>query len=366
MNKIEFIKLVDRIAGRALVFILARSRKFQKIVPDKIERILIIRPGGIGDAVLLLPSVTALKARFPGAGIDLLCEKRNAGVFGLSTQIDHIYSYDKGLELFRCMKNKYDVVIDTEQWHRLSAVVAYLTGAPVKIGFDTNERRTFFTHQVPYSHDEYEADSFLHLIEPLAGEDHKFDVDMPFVEISRIVTPYLSSGREVEVKGMVAMFPGASVAERRWGGERFGEAARSLNENGYRVLILGSQADRSEAEIIQKYAPASVNLIGKTSLVDVAGLLKECKLLITSDSGIMHLAYAVGTPTLSLFGPGIEEKWAPKGKKHRSLNVRLDCSPCTRFGYTPTCEKDVLCLSSLRVKDLLDAVYEMLNEKSND
>ncbi|OGW02152.1 MAG: hypothetical protein A2Z59_03620 [Nitrospinae bacterium RIFCSPLOWO2_02_39_17] len=88
--------------------------------------------------------------------------------------------------------------------------------------------------------------------------------------------------------------------------------------------------------------------------------LPKVSLLVTGDSGIMHIACGLGTPTVSLFGPGIENKWAPKGKNHIIINKRLFCSPCTKFGYTPSCPRDAECMRLITVDEVEDAVLKLL------
>lgn len=352
-KKIRFLKSIDRIIGKTLTFLLSHWQ-IRKTNPSLFQNLLIIRPGGIGDAVLLLPSIRELKKVYPHLRIDILCEKRNSGVFKLSKEHENIYLYDRGMELFKCLRNQYDIVIDTEQWHRLSAVVAFLTGAPVRVGFATNERERLFTHRIPYSHDDYEVYSFFHLIEPLIGYVPEFNYEEPFITIEDRETPfdnYLS-------ENTIAIFPGASVKERRWGGEKYGMVARELIKSGYNVIIIGSKADRDDAKEITGIAKDAIDLTGKTSLKDLALILKRCRLLITADSGILHLAVGVGTATLSLFGSGIERKWAPKGKRHRIINKNLPCSPCTRFGYTPKC-RHTSCLRLIKPEEIVAIMDEL-------
>ena len=363
MNKIKLLKFIDRIIGKPLVFLLLRIKKNHKDTPKKIKKILLIRPGGIGDAALLLPAINSLRENFPDSKIDLLCEKRNADIFRLSKDINRIYLYDRGLGFIRCLRNRYDVVIDTEQWHRLSAVVSYLTGAPVRIGFDTNERGKLFTHRIPYSHDDYEVFSFFHLIEPLTHKVPEFDIDEPFLYVAPEPAFRPLSVSAEEKNRIVSIFPGASVVERKWGGNRFGKVAKALNDKGYKVVILGSSADKEDADSIKKYEGDYVDLTGRTNLRDVAMVLKMSMLLLTADSGLMHIAYAVGTPTVSLFGSGIEKKWAPRGKQHIVLNKHLACSPCTRFGYTPRCKRNVECFSSISIDEVIGKVEIILNQK---
>ncbi len=358
-SKIQLIKSIDKIIGKSLVNILSGlylKRDFLDLSKISEGKFLFIRPGGIGDAVLLLPSIKALRVAYPEATIDVLCEKRNSGVFDLTEDLNRIYLYDRDFDLFMALKNRYDVVIDTEQWHRLSAVVAYLSKAPVRIGFSTNERERLFTYRIPYSHDDYEVHSFFNLIRPLTGYIPEFNHDQPFIDIKDGVTAF----KEYLSDNTIALFPGATVPERRWGGKRFGMVAEELIKRGFNIVILGSSTERCEAKEIIEIARGAIDLTGKTSLKEVALILKRCRLLITADSGIMHIAVGVGTPTVSLFGSGIEKKWAPKGKRHRVINKNLSCSPCTRFGYTPEC-KTRDCLELITVEEVLKSVEELLS-----
>jgi lipopolysaccharide heptosyltransferase II len=357
MTCIKFLKLLDKIIGKPILFLLPQVKKNTEISAEKIKRILLIRPGGIGDFVLLIPAIKALKKSFPVIEIDVLCEKRNADIAGLSENIANVYLYNKGFDLLKCLKNKYDIVIDTEQWHRLSAVAAYFAGAPVKIGFATNERKKLFTHEIPYSHDDYEVYSFFHLIRPLTSEEPKFNVDDPFIDIPKNIPSPLTPE---QTEKNIAIFPGASVIERRWGVDKFAKVAEEFARRGYKIVIIGSKADKKDASKIEEVVPNCINLTGKTDLKETAVLVKSCKALLTADSGLMHLAYAVGTPTVSLFGAGIEKKWAPRGKNHVVINKHLECSPCTRFGYTPRCNMGVKCLDLIGAEEVIKALEAII------
>lgn len=358
MTKIHFLKILDRHIGKLIIRLLPKVRR-QKVLNCKskeLRRILIIRPGGIGDAVLLLPTLKVLKKACPEALIDILCEKRNFGVFELLYDNNRIYLYDNGYDIFKIFFEKYDVVIDTEQWHRLSAIVAFLTGSPIRIGFDTNERGRLFTHRIPYSHDDYEVYSFLHLLEPFLGYIPEFPVEEPFIELAE------RSNRWAFIpEPAVAIFPGATIRERRWGGENYGVVARELIERGFQVVILGSRRDKEDAKKILEIAIQAIDLTGKTSLRDAGFILKRCTLLICADSGLLHLAVGIGIPTLSLFGSGIEKKWAPRGKRNIVLNKHLPCSPCTRFGYTPKCKEGLACLKLISPDEVLQWAFRSLN-----
>ncbi len=364
MNRITLLKLADKTIGKSLVYILPRIRgRNTREMPAEVKKILIIRPGGIGDAVLLLPAIRVLKGQFPGSEIEVLCEKRNTGIFRLSSDINRLYMYDEGFGLIKCLRNRYDVIVDTEQWHRLSAVVAFVTGAPLRVGFDTNERRRLLTKGVSYNLNDYEVCSFFNLLRPLIDKVPAFSTNEPFIDVQRDPSLEQSYGLAGK-RRIVFVFPGTSVAEKRWGGERYGEVAAALLKKGYTVVVIGSPAEAKDAETIKKHANGCIDLTGKTSLQEVAVLLKAGALLITADTGIMHLAYGVGTSTVSLFGPSKESKWAPQGKGHVVLNKGLACGPCTTFGYTPPCDRNVECMSLIRTDEVIEAAEKLLLETS--
>jgi ADP-heptose:LPS heptosyltransferase len=91
-------------------------------------------------------------------------------------------------------------------------------------------------------------------------------------------------------------------------------------------------------------------------------LIAGADLLVSGDSGLLHIGVALGVPTVSLFGPGIAEKWAPRGEQHCVLNLQLPCSPCTLFGTTPPCEKQLACLSGVSVDTVFNAVKKQLQQ----
>jgi lipopolysaccharide heptosyltransferase II len=356
--KRELLKYIDGILGTsaARIFPAPRRKTFHQI-----HSILFIRPGGIGDAVLLIPAIQAIKQMWPQAIIDVLAEERNAAIFQLCPDINTIFQYDKPRELLTAIRASYDVVIDTEQWHRLSAIAARLTSAPMTIGFATNERKRLFTHPVPYSQDDFELISFLHLLTPLTGYPMPY-TERPFLDVSQVLldkaTKMLSSLSSPKI---VALFPGGSIGERRWGANRFHQVAKMLCEQGYPIVAIGGKNDvKAGEEIIYGNSPG-LNLCGKLSLPETAAVIKSCALLITGDSGIMHVGYGLGTKIVALFGPGREKKWAPRGERCRIINMQLACSPCTTFGYTPKCQKRAECMRQITADEVFRKSMELLS-----
>jgi lipopolysaccharide heptosyltransferase II len=358
---IGMMKSLDAVIGRLAVLLMARPG--MKAKPASINTILLIRPGGIGDAVHLIPAINAIKAAYPDAVIDILAEKRNSAIFRLSIHVRHVFRYDRLAELFQVLRTTYDVVIDTEQWHRLSAVVARMTRAPMLIGFGTNERARLFTHPTPYSQDDYEIESFFRLLEPLCIEPR---------EISR---PFLAVPSEAKERGdtllgelkgrtFVTIFPGASIPERQWGADKFGKVAEMLAVLGVAVVVVGSGDDKGLGEVIVA-GRAGLNLAGRTSLSETAAVIQKSVLMLSGDSGVLHIAVGLGVPTVSLFGPGRARKWAPQGERHIVINKGLSCSPCTIFGTTPPCPISAQCLNDITVDEVFNAVATLLRRLAN-
>ena len=349
---IGLMKTADRIIGKLLVKIMSAAITAKDILPHSF---LFIRPGGIGDAVLLIPAINVLKDKLPDIQITILAEKRNASAFKLCPYVDKVLHYDKPKELVKALRGNYDVVIDTEQWHRLSAVVARLTGSPVSIGYATNERKKMFTHPVSYSHGDYEADGFLNLLSPL-GISETGDLMTPFLvvpEASRIKAGTLLES--LDCRSFVTIFPGASIPERRWGTDKFAAVAQRLSEEGIAVVVVGGKGEQTDGDKIIN-GRCRLNLAGKTSLMETAAIIEKSSVLLSGDSGVLHIGVGLDRPTVSLFGPGIAKKWAPKGEMHVVINKNLPCSPCTRFGYTPKCPINAKCLSDITVDEVLNAV----------
>jgi ADP-heptose:LPS heptosyltransferase len=323
---------------------------------------LIIRPGGIGDAALLAPAIYALRQRFPQATIDILAEKRNGGTFALIPGISKVHLYDSLTGVRNVLTNRYDLVIDTEQWHRLSALLARATRAPFLVGFDSNERSRMFTHPVNYSHEEYEADSFIHLLAPLGIECRReptahflFPTGAAVRSASELLAP-------LENAPFITVFPGASTKVRLWGSDRFKQVVQFLDAKGLRAVIIGGREDIVQGEEIVSGNNA-INLAGKTNLSVTAAIIATSGVLLSGDSGVLHLGVGVGAATVSLFGPGISAKWAPQGSRHIVLSTGLPCSPCTRFGTTPPCPNGVRCLTEISVEDVCSALMRITVHK---
>lgn len=355
------MKSLDRIVGTLLARVLPAPASVP--VPASPASFLLIRPGGMGDAVHLAPAVLALRKAFPLAAIDILAEKRNAAVFSLLEGVRRVIRYDVPAEFLSLFRGNYDLVIDTEQWHYLSAVVARLINGRFRAGFGTNSRSRLFNQVVGYPHEDYEADSFFRLLEPFKVTAGVRGTPPWLVVPFDAAAQGASLLTLLEGKRFMVIFPGASIPERQWGSERFREVAQYIRNMGMGVVVVGGRQDRATGDRICANG-VGINLAGKTTLAETAAIIDRSALLISGDSGILHIGVALGKPTVSLFGPGIAAKWAPRGEGHIVLNRNLSCSPCTKFGTTPPCPHSVRCMTEITASDVVAAVERLLSPES--
>jgi len=346
--RIKVIKLIDYLVGGSIAFLYPSSSK--GIIPSTVKNILIIRPGGIGDAVFILPILHALKNK--DITVDILCEKRNAEVFtSQPSLIRKVHCYDQ--TSFEIFKNTYDVIVDTEQWHYLSAVTARLIKASFRIGFATRPQRVkLYNKAVDYNLDGYELNNFIKLFEDfihpedIKGIEESFNVDVLWQDWALKQIP----------QRFVTLFLGASITIRRLNEIQIRFIIQHYIDKNFSIVLLGGgDVAQFAEEITSKISSAKVfNFAGKVSLIHSVALIKQSSLFIGPDSGFMHLASAVGTPVIGIFGPGNLEKWGPRGPLDKIISDRVSCSPCTRFGYTiPTCQKSYHCMNHLKLESAI-------------
>ncbi len=368
----DLLQVADFLVGKPAVRLLGPvARRIGRLpAGGPPRRILVIRPGGIGDAVLFIPMLRELRRAWPGCRIDLLLERRNAGVLAGTGLSDRILRYDAGPgALLAVLRGRYDLVIDTEQYHCLSSIVAMMTRAPRRIGFATGSRRRLYTETVPYDRQRYEVLSFLDLAEKATGRAPRWDPDEPFYPVPaaarRVAGQALGEVRRAG-RPLVAIHPGASIPVRRWPPERYAAVARGLADRGAAIVVLGGPQDVRAAAVVAAALEGRphVVLAGKTSLAEAAAVVAEVAVYISADTGLLHLAYAVGTPTVHLFGPGVLAKWGPPGSRYRSVRWDVPCSPCTTYGYTPPCAQGLVCMLGIQPEQVIAEAGRSLAERA--
>ena len=373
-SRAALLKFLDSSVGWALCKCVGRLRHMARRPslaptpqPADIRSLLILRPGGMGDMLMLLPVIRGLREALPHARIDIVCEKRNRDVLHLAGLEDTALLYDTHpLALLRRLRDTaYDVVLDTEQFHNFSAILSWLSGARVRIGFKINPARLhLYTHLVGYDVDGYEMDQFVRLVQTLG-------ISLPVSglhgSLAEVAIPgkipahleQIAAGRR-----LVAVCPGAGDPYKQWGGDRFAPLIDGLVEFGEAVVLLGGRDDRASAQgILARLGNAAFvsDCTGRCTLVETAAILKRAALLIGGDSGLTHLAGSLGVRTLVLFGPSDPGKWAAPDEHHVVIRKPLPCSPCAIFGYRKWC-RDIPCMRSISVDEVMHAATSMLDK----
>jgi len=400
---LQRMKQVDRLAGYPLcgalrVYDLLRGGNSRAAKlggsepPPPVElgprpRIAVVKFWGMGSLILAAPMFYALRRSYPHAEVHLITLDHNRAILELLDLADQAHfltlpaeaaGVAKSILAFfgRLKRLQPDAVIDLEYLTRFSAVASYLTGAPIRVGFHSwdvwrgglhNMRRAFN----PYWH---ATQNFMNLQAALTGRDSgpepvKLKLDGSEDEEARAL---LQSERVAPGERLIAVNPNASTIAlaRRWPERHFVELIDRMVERGLgRVALLGA---KDEAEFVAglqvrtRRPEAVVNLAGKSSLRGLAGILKAAALLITNDSGPLHLAGALGTPTVSFFGPETPLLYGPRGPRNIVLHRDIDCSPCINIynAKTVRCMRtEPECLTRISVDEALAAAEKALGEK---
>jgi len=376
----SLLKTADTLAGAFLCRLLTRWIAWRGPAPDQIRvpavvrNILIIRPGGMGDMILLLPALAALKSKYADAQITLVCEQRNADVIRISSGSFDLLCYDAHpfKTLRRLLHGKFDVAIDTEQFHHFSAIIALFSGAKVRIGFKINPRRNpLYTHLINYAPDGYEGDQFLRLLEPLetappAALEH-------LLTGPRFEWPRELADRASQVLGnrpYTVIHAGGSTPYKQWPADRFAAMATTLHrEYGLGIILLGTRHDAPVAakvmDALRGTAVPVLTACENRPLSHAAALIQQARLFVGTDSGLAHMAVFLNTPSVTLFGPSDDQKWGRQTPLHRLVRQTPPCAPCFIFGYHKPCRTRA-CMSAITVPMVLSACREALATGSRD
>lgn len=363
--KKRLLKSADSIAGSIACTALSRAQKAREIRPlQEIEGpVVVIRPGGIGDAVMLLPMLRALREAFPERRIDIICETRNRKVFELSMPGSKIICYDKTpcVAVSALRHGGYAAAIDTEQFHNFSAAMAALTKAPIRVGFKTNPRRHgLYTHLVDYNTTGQEDEQFMKLLQAISDVTQFPSRAGILADAALPELPDSLAG--VEPARTLVVHAGGSIPEKRSPAAAMSEVCSTArDEFGLQAVIIGGKEDVGyAAEIANLAEGAALDVCGKLRLEETVALCRQSVALLGPDSGIAHLAVAVGTPVVVVFGPGDPAKWGPPEDSGVAVTGQAACAPCSLFGYSKPCRKPecVLNVTGMRLVTALRTVLE--------
>ena len=330
------------------------------------SRSLVVQTSFIGDMVLTTPLIGALAARGP---VDVVATPANAALLANHPAVRHVYRYDKrgehaGVGGFRSVarlaraEGAHDVAY-LAQGSMRSAALAIAAGYQERVGFDTSSGRLFYTRQVPYVQERHHAER-LWMLAGIHGRPtaeglrpRLYPGEKDDEAAQRLLDANAHAGEP-----LVAVAPGSVWATKRW--PYYAALARRLTALG-RVVVIGGGEDKPLAEeIVRETFGSAIDATGALSLLGSAALLGRCVSLVTNDSAPQHLASAMNTPTVSLFGPTVPAfGFGPLADRRAVAGVTmLPCRPCDRHG-PPRCPlRHWRCMRDLTVAEVEDAVLE--------
>lgn len=358
------------------------------------REILIVKFCCMGDAVLVVPSLRALRETFPGARVTMLCTPRTLPIFQDCEYLDEVSVFkltgSRGAAefvtagipaLFRTLgmlrARRFDVAIDFDNYYNWTTFLSFLAGVPTRVGFDPpgQGRRFLLTNPVPYAGDRHMVEFYLDLPRAIGADTDHRDPELPVAPgaASWAKTFLADHGHVPGSRPLVALSPGRSEAWHfiRWSEEDFVATGEALHEEfGARVLLVGGKSEVGIAErmvgLLTARGVPSIDATGRSDLHQSKALLRHADLLVCNDSGPMHLSAAVGTPTLAVFGPANHWRWGPYGLQHRVERTELPCSPCLFMGKLGVCPgKELACLDVPRSR-VIRTAGEMLRTRLAD
>jgi ADP-heptose:LPS heptosyltransferase len=315
---------------------------------------------------------TSFLKNFPRNHITLMCVRKNRDAFQHLSFLDEVMVFDSLRDftsnLIKLFRNEYNIVLDLEPFRKVSSIVAFLSGAEFRIGFDTNVRRKLYTHFVTYHNEKsYESVNMVRQLTVLditgpgnEALDMGFDLPVPLNE--RVGALLQSRGVEPKKDILVAVAPGVLKPHHRWIMSRFAELVEMIRKEDIRtkILLIGSPSDLPDARKVLKHIDANervISLVGETTFSEALAVLSHCKILIACDGGLVYMAAAMGCGTISLWGPGVMDRFKPPGDNHIGIRKDYFCIPCvnySRLGEFPPCPYHRRCYMDITAEEIFD------------
>lgn len=342
------------------------------------ESILIIKLSAIGDVVHSLPFLEVLRRRFPDARIDWLVEETASQIIEGHPALDRMLVSRRKSWQERVLKGReflpvfgevlgflkdlrsreYDLVIDLQGLLKSGVLIALSRGER-KIGLSgSREGARYFLNEspVPVEHDQHAVDRYLKMARYLGCDSDGWKGEIPLFGSQKRRMEHILNSNAIGTRPFVAINPMAKWKTKLWEPQRFAALSdRIKGELGCEIIFTGSEQDREVIGYITGMMKArALNLAGQTSLKELGYLYSRSKALISTDTGPMHMAAAMGCPVVALFGPTAPWRTGPYGHEHRVVRADLDCSPC----FNKRC-KHISCMKDISVDMVLEGVKEI-------
>lgn len=350
------------------------------------SRILVVRPDHLGDNLFMTPALRVLRQRYPEAHITALVGPWGTAVLSNNPHVDEIIALPfpgfsrkpkpSPWQPYRLLghwaqrlRGRYDLAFILRFDHWWGALLAYLAGVPGRVGYALPEVARFLSHAVPYAPGRHEVEQNLRLVFGELPDRPEPGANWPPVQYPlefHVPEQAIAWAKALAGEGRpIAIHPGAGAAVKLWRAERWATVADSLaRETGADVLLTGSEAERPGCQEIAAQMETEARVMaGGTTLDQLAALLSQCRLVLGLDSGPLHLAVSVGTPTVQLYGPADPAIFGPWGppERQRVLISAWPCVPCNRLDYGPDELVNHPCVKEIDASRVLAAAREVLS-----
>jgi ADP-heptose:LPS heptosyltransferase len=344
-----------------------------------VRRVGVLRGGGLGDLVFAVPALRALAAHFPAAEIVVIGHRWQSDVVGKPRgPVDEVIDLPRPVvewlaggavppeldDLIGQLEGRFDLVVQLHGGGARSNLLISRLGAARTIGLRADGAPPLDA-TVPYRYWQSEVMRDLEVVglvgaEPVEIEPRLAPAAIDVVDAQRVLRHV--AGVQGGSERVVVLAPGATDLRRVWPPECFGEVARALADDGRRVVVVGTPPERRLADAIVAVAPDTVDLVGRLTLPELAGLLCDAALIVANDSGPLHLAAAVGTPAVGLFWCGnlINAGRAFRARYHPLLSWRLDCPVCGANTMTDRCAHEASFVADIKTETVIDAARQVI------
>ena len=345
--------------------------------PSSISRVCVRATNWLGDAVMSLPAIRAIRQVFPHAHIALVARPWVADLYARERSVDCVipYTAQTGFSAKRAFaavlrREHFDAAILLQNAFD-AALLAWLAGIPVRIGYNRDARGLLLTQAIPVPEPgeipRHERFYYLELL-CRAGMIERFPetgaIRLEGIDEARAAGVVHLARLGVAAKAVLGVSPGAAYGNaKRWLPERFAAVAQAVAQSHVpsAVLLFGSAAERPLCETVgQPLRTAGIevrNLAGETSLREFIDLAAACRLFLTNDSGAMHVSSALGVPTVAVFGATDDTTTGPTGELARVVREHAECSPC----LLRECPIDHRCMTAVTVERTAAVALDLLN-----
>ena len=351
-----------------------KVRISKKIPFSSAKNILIRGTNWIGDAVMTLPAVAALRNTFPETKISILVKPWVAEIFHLCKDVDEVISFESPgvhagvggkLRLAKELRTRrFDTAILMQNAIE-AAIITWVAGIPVRAGYNSDGRGLLLTHSVQRTEairKVHQIEYYLEMVKSLGCLSVETRVNLQPGKEYEILAEQLFDRFDIREECLViGMAPGATYGPaKRWFPERFAAVAdRLIDVRPAQVLLFGSFEDRKSTDLVEQNARHRlINLTGKSSLKETIALISKCDLFISNDSGLMHIAGALNIPTVAVFGSTNPVTTSPVGDKSVVIYKGASCSPCLK----ETCPTDFRCMDMIGIEEVVDTARRLLQK----